>query len=279
MGLCTSQEKNIENDDDNATLGRSNSSKNVHMINPDLIVHTVISNELDFDHRHALAIALGEVSDEQLVAEIANRRLDPHTKAKQDPQSDHHKQAMKRSLGSTVHDDLFTEVVRRNIDIRDKINESVVYETYEMGKPLGKGASGQVYVCRHKGNNKTFACKIIKKDATINDAQSMSTEIEIMKRIRHKNIVAMYELYETPKCLWLILELVDAGDLRGFITRNKGLMWLVSTVIDSSDSYYRCSPFVSEIYNEAMAATHFKQLLEGVGNIFLSSMLIIFLYA
>ncbi len=47
----------------------------------------------------------------------------------------------------------------------------------------------------------------------MNDAQSMSTEIEIMKRIRHRHVVSMYELYETPKCLWIILELVDGGDL------------------------------------------------------------------
>ena len=39
--------------------------------------------------------------------------------------------------------------------------------------------------------------------------KSMSTEIEIMKRIRHRHIVSMYELYETPKCLWIILELVN----------------------------------------------------------------------
>ena len=44
--------------------------------------------------------------------------------------------------------------------------------------------------------------------------QSMSTEIEIMKRIRHRHIVSMYELYETPKCLWIILELVNRCVLR-----------------------------------------------------------------
>ena len=43
----------------------------------------------------------------------------------------------------------------------------------------------------------------------MNCTQSMSTEIEIMKRIRHRHIVSMYELYETPKCLWIILELVN----------------------------------------------------------------------
>ena len=30
---------------------------------------------------------------------------------------------------------------------------------------------------------------------------------------RHQYVVSMYELYETPKCLWIILELVQGGDL------------------------------------------------------------------
>ena len=51
----------------------------------------------------------------------------------------------------------------------------------------------------------------------MNDAQSMSTEIEIMKRIRHRHIVSMYELYETPKCLWIVLELVNGGDIHQFL--------------------------------------------------------------
>lgn len=73
----------------------------------------------------------------------------------------------------------------------------------------------------------------------MNDAQSMSTEIEIMKRIRHRNVVSMYELYETPKCLWIVLELVDGGDLYHFLAN-------------------------SPEYNEVIAARQFKQILQGV---------------
>jgi len=86
---------------------------------------------------------------------------------------------------------------------------------------------GKVYAVTHKITRKVYACKgtiiviiivviiiinilsplllVVRKNSSINDAQSMSTEIEIMKRIRHRNIVSMYELYETPKCLWIIL--------------------------------------------------------------------------
>jgi len=73
----------------------------------------------------------------------------------------------------------------------------------------------------------------------MNDAQSMSTEIEIMKRIRHRNIVSMYELYETPKCLWIILELVDGGDMHHFLAK-------------------------ATEYNEVIASRQMKQILSGV---------------
>lgn len=158
----------------------------------------MVSSELDYDHETAMTIPLGEVSDEQLLAEVA----------------------------------------RRHIDLHDKITDSLVKETYEIGKVLGHGASGKVYQVVHKITGQNFACKVVKKNSSMNDAQSMSTEIEIMKRIRHRNIVSMYELYETPKCLWIILELVDGGDLHHYLAHTSH-------------------------YNEVMAAKQFKQILAG----------------
>jgi len=131
------------------------------------------------------------------------------------------------------------EVARRHLDIHDKITDSMVKETYELGKELGHGASGEVLLCKHRQTQQQFACKVVRKNAKMNDAQSMSTEIEIMKRIRHRHVVSMYELYETPKCLWIILELVDAGDLFHHLANNAD-------------------------YTEQMAGTHMKQMLAGV---------------
>lgn len=172
--------------------------ENIHPVNPDIKIHSVVSSELDFDHEFAMTIPLGETSDEQLLAEVA----------------------------------------RRHIDLHDKITDSLVKETYEIGKVLGHGASGKVYQVTHKVTGQSFACKVVKKNSSMNDAQSMSTEIEIMKRIRHRNVVSMYELYETPKCLWIILELVDGGDLHHYLAHTPH-------------------------YNEVMASKQFKQILAG----------------
>lgn len=177
----------------------SSHAKNIHTVNPDIKIHTVVSEALDFDHKSSMRIPLGECSDEQLLAEVARRKLDLH----------------------------------------DKITDALVRETYEMQKVIGHGASGQVYLVRHKHNGQFFACKVVNKDGNMNDAQSMSTEIEIMKRIRHKHCVSMYELFESPKCLWIILELVDGGDLHK----------LLATL---------------DKYTEETAARHMEQILKGI---------------
>lgn len=73
----------------------------------------------------------------------------------------------------------------------------------------------------------------------MNDSDSMGTEIEIMKRVRHQNVVALYELFESSSCMWLILELVDGGDLNFFIGGHTH-------------------------YTEKIIAHHFRQILEGL---------------
>lgn len=85
---------------------RDSHSSNIHHVNPDIKIHTVVSAELDYDHESAMKIPLGEVTDEQLLAEVARRRLDLH----------------------------------------DKITDSMVRETYEFGKTLGHGASGTLRI-------------------------------------------------------------------------------------------------------------------------------------
>lgn len=172
---------------------------NLHEANKNIRIHTVVTGELDEDHVKSMKIPLGEVSDEALMAEVA----------------------------------------RRHLDIHDKITDKMVKETYEFVQELGSGASGNVWLVVHKKTGQKFACKIVQKDGNMNDAQSMSTEIEIMKRVRHRNVVSMYELYETPKVLWIILELVDGGDLQTYIGNHHD-------------------------HSEHTVATHTKQLLKAL---------------
>ena len=47
----------------------------------------------------------------------------------------------------------------------------------------------------------------------------MMMEIEIMKRVRHRYVISMYELFETSDCLWMIMELYSGGSMHDYLMK------------------------------------------------------------
>jgi serine/threonine protein kinase len=215
---------------------------NAHIVQPDIQIHTMISNDLDYDHHKALDTALGETSDEQLLAELSERGLNVEAITSKIGNMDfeQHQRVLRVPLEAVTDDELVTEIARRKLDIHTHVDESLVSKTYQMESILGHGASGKVFKCVHNTTKVEYACKVIHMDSRMNDAQSMGTEVEIMKRLRHENVVSMYELYQNSKCLWMILELVDGGDLKSYLHNNRAT------------------------YTEKHAAIHMKQMCSGV---------------
>eukprot|EP00493_Phyllostaurus_siculus_P020097 UN20419 len=41
----------------------------------------------------------------------------------------------------------------------------------------------------------------------------MQTELEILRSVRHRYILSCQELFESPQCIWVIMELVSGGEL------------------------------------------------------------------
>jgi len=48
-------------------------------------------------------------------------------------------------------------------------------------------------------------------------------EIQILKIVRHPNIVQLYEIIETSRQLFLIMEFVPGGELFNYIVKKKRL--------------------------------------------------------
>ncbi|XP_069748889.1 calcium/calmodulin-dependent protein kinase type IV isoform X4 [Narcine bancroftii] len=74
----------------------------------------------------------------------------------------------------------------------------------------GWGATSVVFQCRQKGTQKSYAVKMLKK--TI-DKKIVRTEIGILLRLSHPNIIRLKEIFETPLEINLVLELVTGGEL------------------------------------------------------------------
>lgn len=81
---------------------------------------------------------------------------------------------------------------------------------YALKQELGSGATSTVFRCEEKGTQKPYAAKTIKK--TI-DKKIVRTEIGVLLRLSHPNIIKLKEIFETPSEIILILELVTGGEL------------------------------------------------------------------
>nr|XP_019965158.1 PREDICTED: calcium/calmodulin-dependent protein kinase type IV-like [Paralichthys olivaceus] len=88
--------------------------------------------------------------------------------------------------------------------------DGTVEEFYTLSSELGRGATSVVYRCEEKQTQKLYAVKVLKK--TI-DKKIVRTEIGVLLRLSHPNIIQLKEIFETDTDIALVLELVTGGEL------------------------------------------------------------------
>lgn len=90
---------------------------------------------------------------------------------------------------------------------------------YVLGKTLGEGTFGKVKLGVHIFTGEKVAVKILEKDKIleVSDVERVAREIHILKMIRHPNIIQLYEIIETGKQLYLIMEYASGGELFEYI--------------------------------------------------------------
>lgn len=86
-------------------------------------------------------------------------------------------------------------------------------EKYDIGRPIGDGHFSVVYCCMNKSTRELCALKLIDKLKCRGRDDMIYNEVKILKRLEHPNIVRLIEEFDFPKQLYLILELVQDGDL------------------------------------------------------------------
>ncbi|KAJ3190659.1 spindle assembly checkpoint kinase [Irineochytrium annulatum] len=86
---------------------------------------------------------------------------------------------------------------------------------FDVGRALGKGKFGRVYLAREKKSGYVVALKILFKSELIEAKveKQLRREIEIQSHLRHKNILRLYGYFYDAKRVYLILEYAAQGEM------------------------------------------------------------------
>lgn len=96
-------------------------------------------------------------------------------------------------------------------------------ENFEIGKPLGKGKFGNVYLARERDSKFIVALKVLFK-SQLQKAQvehQLRREIEIQSHLRHPNILRLYGYFYDDTRVYLILEYAPRGELYKELQKNQ----------------------------------------------------------
>jgi aurora kinase len=92
---------------------------------------------------------------------------------------------------------------------------------FEIGRPLGKGKFGRVYLARERSSGFVCALKVLHKNELQQGKveKQVRREIEIQSNLRHPNILQLYGHFHDSKRVFLILEFAGKGELYKHLRR------------------------------------------------------------
>ncbi|KAL4484341.1 hypothetical protein ABPG72_006452 [Tetrahymena utriculariae] len=142
-----------------------------------------------------------------------------------DQQAKHEKQAAQQKMQKQG-----TSVERKALEQGEQNEQGgkQIQDFYITKQNLGKGAFGSVFIAykltKEGKKNGKFAAKVIQL-TSLNDKEiiQLTREIEILKTIRHDNIVKMEHVTRTKNNLYLFLEYIKDGDLSKYLENKRRL--------------------------------------------------------
>jgi len=121
-------------------------------------------------------------------------------------------------------------------------NKRNIEDVYTLGQVLGTGTSSVVVIGTHKATNAQVAVKIVDKTKmTQRQVERVYSEIDVLNKVNHPNIVNLLEHFETNTKIYLVMELKTGGELfdrildKGYFTEDEA--WYVMRQIGAAVHY------------------------------------------
>ena len=121
-------------------------------------------------------------------------------------------------------------------------SEGLFLDNYEVIKQIGKGGYGKVYEVKNKKSGLIRACKHLSK-LVVKNLEKFEREINILINSDHPNIIKIFEVYESQRSLYIIMEECRGGEI-------------FDRIIEHIQS--------KKMYSEKDAATIFQQVMSSI---------------
>uniref|UniRef100_A0A8C5KPE3 non-specific serine/threonine protein kinase n=1 Tax=Jaculus jaculus TaxID=51337 RepID=A0A8C5KPE3_JACJA len=123
-------------------------------------------------------------------------------------------------------------------------------DDFEIGRPLGKGKFGNVYLARLKKSHFIVALKVLFKSQIEKEGleHQLRREVEIQAHLQHPNILRLYNYFHDARRIYLVLEYAPRGELYKELQRN--------STLDE-----QCTATIMEELADALTYCHSKKVI------------------
>ncbi|KAG5274591.1 hypothetical protein AALO_G00137980 [Alosa alosa] len=86
-----------------------------------------------------------------------------------------------------------------------------IKDLFDFREVLGSGSFSQVFLVKEKKTGNFYALKCVKKKLLHHS--NLENEINVLRSIKHSNVIGLHDFYETRTHYYLVMELVSGGEL------------------------------------------------------------------
>lgn len=106
---------------------------------------------------------------------------------------------------------------------KKKETSNLLLGRFEIGKLLGHGTFAKVYYARNIKTGDGVAIKVIDKEKILKGGlvAHIKREISILRRVRHPNIVQLFEVMATKAKIYFVMEYVRGGELFNKVAKGR----------------------------------------------------------
>ncbi|KAL2473694.1 CBL-interacting serine/threonine-protein kinase 12 [Forsythia ovata] len=106
---------------------------------------------------------------------------------------------------------------------KQKEIQGLLLGRYEIGKLLGHGTFAKVYHAKNVKTGENVAIKVIDKEKILKIGliAHIKREISILRRVRHPNIVQLFEVMATKSKIFFVMEYVKGGELFNKVAKGR----------------------------------------------------------